>query len=583
MDNSPRQAHASPTTLQPHDPSDDKQPVLGSSVLLSDVKHCVEDKEMVHGNSKDKGLAESEQEDGGEERHNAQRIKEKLPLGFTDDTFARHCFSVNLLGTESDRKKAKQENPERKPEQKHKAAEISPEGGASKNAIGIEKNIFHSQIEQSAVGIEKGPPFATTRSPPHYRELRSDKIEESLVYRALVRDMVSRKINFDGYFPRLFNKFPPSNAPQVPFIPLSIQTPLLQFCSERNNPSTHGTPRLGEGGVTFTQTLLAESRFRADGAFPRFPIPYPAGHFDFYGTRAGSIDPRSGFFRPYRLHCVDAFKSQEQASLSKISPVTFRNVTNSMTPLASYMSSTVQEKSLSPRAENQLPSPLKRKLSEFLSPPQKSETKSPSFQRSDIPRKVFSASVQQSPGPTHDNSSDRYLATALTTFPTHHDARQLPKLLALPSEESICVISPYQLLVRKQIEVFEATATESVAIVKGRKKPIAAGQVGMRCRHCSGVPLHLRQRGSVYFPSNLDGLYQAGQHMANFHLTDECSSMPRDVKEQFSQILATKSKMGGGKKYWREAAMLIGLVDTADGIRFVGSTINKSRTSSRKK
>jgi hypothetical protein len=54
-------------------------------------------------------------------------------------------------------------------------------------------------------------------------------------------------------------------------------------------------------------------------------------------------------------------------------------------------------------------------------------------------------------------------------------------------------LSEYQMLVRKQLEIFEALPEDVESNTQGRKKQVILGQVGIRCRHCSGLPL--RQRG----------------------------------------------------------------------------------------
>jgi len=148
---------------------------------------------------------------------------------------------------------------------------------------------------------------------------------------------------------------------------------------------------------------------------------------------------------------------------------------------------------------------------------------------------------------------------------------QLPRTLYVNSDDA--KISAYQCLVRHQIEAFAATEEHVQNHARGRCKPIALGQVGIRCRHCRGLPLKCSPLGSIYFPAELVGVYQTAQKIANLHLASTktpCRSMPRDVKEQFRSLFASKSTVGGGKHYWAEAGRTIGLVDSSDGIRFNG-------------
>jgi hypothetical protein len=85
------------------------------------------------------------------------------------------------------------------------------------------------------------------------------------------------------------------------------------------------------------------------------------------------------------------------------------------------------------------------------------------------------------------------------TFPLHNDDD--------PSN-----ISMYQCFIRRQIEVFEATAKEAGTNAQGRNRPILPGQVGIRCRHCGTLGPKERATGAVYFPNRLDGVYQTGEY-----------------------------------------------------------------------
>jgi hypothetical protein len=66
-------------------------------------------------------------------------------------------------------------------------------------------------------------------------------------------------------------------------------------------------------------------------------------------------------------------------------------------------------------------------------------------------------------------------------------------------------LSEYQILVRKQLEIFEALQEDVESNTQGRKRQVALGQVGIRCRHCAGYPLRQRGRGAVYYPAKLQG------------------------------------------------------------------------------
>ncbi len=64
-------------------------------------------------------------------------------------------------------------------------------------------------------------------------------------------------------------------------------------------------------------------------------------------------------------------------------------------------------------------------------------------------------------------------------------------------------LSQYQVLARKQIEVFEASMEEAGTNAQGRNRPIQPGQIGIRCRHCARLPPKQRKTGAVYYPNKV--------------------------------------------------------------------------------
>ncbi len=143
-----------------------------------------------------------------------------------------------------------------------------------------------------------------------------------------------------------------------------------------------------------------------------------------------------------------------------------------------------------------------------------------------------------------------------------------PVMLSLASDPGS--VSEYQCLVRQQIEFFEATQEDVQSNAQGRNRPIVLAQVGIRCRHCVDLPQSVRGRGAVYFPSRLDGIYQASQNMSAHHLCELCSHIPEGTR---SKLLAlkdnNKSSSGGGKGYWSNGARQLGVIeDRTIGLRF---------------
>jgi hypothetical protein len=138
--------------------------------------------------------------------------------------------------------------------------------------------------------------------------------------------------------------------------------------------------------------------------------------------------------------------------------------------------------------------------------------------------------------------------------------------ILLHSTKDDATVSDYQCLVRKQIEVFEATAEDVKAGTQGRNRPIVVGQVGVRCRHCVSLPR--RRRGAVYYPARLDRVYQAGQNMAKSHFTDQCQHLGDDTRKELLELCEGRSSVGCGKQYWAETMSSLGVYEDENGLRF---------------
>lgn len=142
--------------------------------------------------------------------------------------------------------------------------------------------------------------------------------------------------------------------------------------------------------------------------------------------------------------------------------------------------------------------------------------------------------------------------------------RSLPLYIGCDTDS----LSEYQCLIRQQIELFEADKTEATSSVQGRNKQILEGQVGIRCRHCASVPPRQRQKGSMYFPTKLDRIYQAAQNLSTFHLCDNCKHIPDNIRKRILLLRERKSPAGGGKRYWGEGVRCLGVVEDQNGLRF---------------
>jgi hypothetical protein len=136
-------------------------------------------------------------------------------------------------------------------------------------------------------------------------------------------------------------------------------------------------------------------------------------------------------------------------------------------------------------------------------------------------------------------------------------------------------LSEYQCLIRKHIEYFEAGEDDIKATIQGRNKPIVLMQVGVRCCFCSKRAPQHRTRGSTYYPTTLQGLYQACQNLASVHLCENCPLIPESLMWKLLELRTSKSLLGGGKRYWANSARLKG-IDECNGVLVFKHTITSS-------
>jgi hypothetical protein len=171
------------------------------------------------------------------------------------------------------------------------------------------------------------------------------------------------------------------------------------------------------------------------------------------------------------------------------------------------------------------------------------------------------------------------LSTASSQTLDRADQNQTKLFLYIPDDN--VKLNENQIFLRQNIELFRATENDILCLTRGKNKPIVLHQVGIRCCHCSHVPVGRRKKGSTYFPSNLIGLYQAAQNLSVEHLQSGlCTELPPDVRERFAAFASGKRNgvSGAGKKYWAEAGRMMGLIDTDDGIRFASDRVDGKQT-----
>lgn len=169
-------------------------------------------------------------------------------------------------------------------------------------------------------------------------------------------------------------------------------------------------------------------------------------------------------------------------------------------------------------------------------------------------------------------------STAATASTPVERARGRVIPLALATDKTY--VSEYQMLLREQIDLFEATEGDLMARAQGRNKPIQLNSVGIRCHHCAALHPGFRPRGAVYFPTKLIGLYHSSQNMAANHFSGACSSTPEHIIKRLAELRQSKAVVYGrcSQRYWEQAAEKLG-VREEDG-RLVFSDAVESSSSS---
>ena len=152
-------------------------------------------------------------------------------------------------------------------------------------------------------------------------------------------------------------------------------------------------------------------------------------------------------------------------------------------------------------------------------------------------------------------------------------------LLAQPEDASM--LSPVHVFVRRQIEVFCATASDVTQPAPGRKVPIQLHQVGLRCIHCHTTAGPKKVKRAVCYPSSLQRLYHSVSDMKFDHF-NHCTNLPPPVRTTLESLKSvdakgrstkvTKKMSASTSEYYRDAARRMGMVDGKHGI-FVDATM----------
>jgi len=169
-----------------------------------------------------------------------------------------------------------------------------------------------------------------------------------------------------------------------------------------------------------------------------------------------------------------------------------------------------------------------------------------------------------SPTPTANDNDSK----AILKIDDKFDQKWYNGVVPLGLPEDKYWLSELQVFLRSNFaEAFGANEADIAAPMHGRNKPIALGQVGIRCIHCRNDSPSERGQQATSYPSLISGIYNSVQQMLRLHF-DCCLSMPSETRSKIDRLKESSSARGGRKQYWIDSAKRLGLVDTPHGIHF---------------
>mmetsp|Transcript_7958 Transcript_7958/g.16649 ORF Transcript_7958/g.16649 Transcript_7958/m.16649 type:complete len:633 (+) Transcript_7958:87-1985(+) len=110
-------------------------------------------------------------------------------------------------------------------------------------------------------------------------------------------------------------------------------------------------------------------------------------------------------------------------------------------------------------------------------------------------------------------------------------------------------------------------------VTPGRRTPVCAGRVGIRCVFCKNVQPGDRAPQAISFPSQISGIYSSVVMLQCRHFP-YCQQMPEEVRDEIARLKkagnhnSSHSTGEGRQQYWERSAREAGFIDTESGIRF---------------
>ena len=137
--------------------------------------------------------------------------------------------------------------------------------------------------------------------------------------------------------------------------------------------------------------------------------------------------------------------------------------------------------------------------------------------------------------------------------------------LAIPSADSEWLSTSNCYIRQHCVEAF--SATDDDVLRTSKRGRLIQNQVGIRCTFCTHRPWTERPPAAVSYPSSVDGIYESVKRWQRVHLT-LCHDVPLHHKEALNNLQNETVWIPTTRQYWSDSAKTIGMVDTADGIRF---------------
>ncbi|KAL7465954.1 hypothetical protein ACHAXS_006264 [Conticribra weissflogii] len=120
---------------------------------------------------------------------------------------------------------------------------------------------------------------------------------------------------------------------------------------------------------------------------------------------------------------------------------------------------------------------------------------------------------------------------------------------------------------------FNSEKGDAVFVTPGRRTPVCAGRVGVRCVFCKHLQPGDRAPQAISFPSQISGIYSSVVMLQCRHFP-YCQEMPEEVREEIARLKkagnhnSSHSTGEGRQQYWERSAREAGFIDTESGIRF---------------